>query len=350
MKDSKLQNRSGFTLVELLVVIAIIGILIAMLLPAVQQVREAARRASCLNNLRQLGIACHNFESAYQKFPSGYTQDRINAAGDIWTSGSTAGYNFQGHSVYYFILPFMEQNNLYDSMDFRVPLNNRVSTPTEGRAGTVVGSFLCPSDGLPTEPLGHPENGTPTEYYGLTSYKANGGSRPIFATSSTNDGIFMATGSAARKAPTAELGIQVTMGQIFDGTSNTVFFGERHHDDINFDTYTQAGWTSGSTIRGWARWYPAGGDAGLSNFMGGAFAPINYRIPWAHGTPGAPSSQSAWFTFQDMRLSAYGSAHPGGANLGFSDGSTKFLRGNIAQTVLTILCQRADGQVLPALN
>lgn len=340
-RQKKDQFHQGFTLVELLVVIAIIGILIGMLLPAVQQVREAARRASCQNNLRQLAVACHNFESSFMRFPSGFTQDRINM-----TTGEIGNGPFQGHSVFYFLLPFIEQNNLFDSMDQRIPLNNRVNLPEAGRAGAVIASFLCPSDGLPATAIPHPETGTPNEFYGRTSYKANGGSRPIFATSSTNDGVFMATGSAARRAAGAPEGIQVTIGAIYDGTSNTIFFGERAHEDPNFDTFTQAGWTSGSTIKGWSRWYPGGGDAGLSNIMGGAFAPVNYQIPWAHGQPGAPGSQGAWFFFQDLRLSSFGSLHPGGANLAFCDGSVRFISQSVPQTILTFLCQREDGQVV----
>ncbi len=345
LKEVGSRRRVGFTLIELLVVIAIIGILVGLLLPAVQQVREAARRTSCINNLKQLAVAVMNREGSMKRFPSGLTQVRLNAAGQQYISGSTAGFRFQGHSVYYFILPFMEQNNLYDGMDLRIPINNVVTDPALGRAAGVVPSFLCPSDLLPSTALPYTPSSGPTEYYGPTSYKANGGSRPVFATSSTNDGVFMATGPNARKAATAPLGIEVSIRDITDGTSNTIMFGEGYHRDLKFDTFTAAGWTGGSTIEGWSRWYPAGGDPGLSNIMGGAFAPINYKIPWNHGEPGAPTTQAAWFTFQDMRLSAFGSGHPAGANFVRCDGSASFISDQISQTVLQAFCTRSNNEI-----
>ena len=325
----------GFTLVELLVVIAIIGVLIGMLLPAVQAVRGAAQRASCQNKLRQISLAALNYEAAFQRLPAGFTQERINNV-------------YQGHSVFYFILPYIEQDNLYDSMDNRLPINNRATTPTGGESATVISMYLCPSDTLPNEPIGWPETSTPSQYYGGTSYRANGGSRPIYATSSTNDGTFMCVGPAARKAASAPIGIRVRMSEIIDGQSNTVFFGESRHDDLNFDTFTfNVNWNSGSSIKGWSRWYPSGGDNGLANIMGGSFAPINYQTPWAHGDPGAPTTQGAWFIHQDRRLSAFGSLHPGGANIGLADGSVRFVASQMQQTILTYYCQRADHTPIP---
>lgn len=331
MRSVSFKKKSGFTLVELLVVIAIIGILVGLLLPAVQSAREAARRMSCSNNMKQLGLAVHNFESTFKKIPPGFTQERIAS-------------RFQGHSVFYYLLPYFEQSNLYNLMDKDIPINNVASDPSMGLAATPISTLLCPSDQLELEPLPFPSD-SPREFYGSTSYIANGGSRPVFATSATNDGMFMATGSRARKAREAPTGIEVRFRDATDGLSNTLLFGEKSHLDRNFDTFTAQGWTGGSTIQGWSRWYPAGGDVGLSNIMGGAFAPINFTIPWASGEPGAPGSRGAWFVWQDRRLSAFGSLHTGGANVTLADGSVRFLSESIPQTLLALYCQRADGEV-----
>lgn len=334
-------RRNGFTLVELLVVIAIIGILISMLLPAVQQVREAARRTQCANNLRQVALASINYESANMKFPPGLEQEFLGGQDPSSNNG------FQGHSVFYFILPFIEANNVFNGMDARVPKANRVATPDLFRASAVIPSYLCPSDTLGNDSLPWPSTGTPQEYYGGTSYRANGGSRPIFSIFATNDGMFMATGPDARKGTDSPIGVEVGFSQITDGSSNTILFGEFSHLDRNFDTFTAEGWTSGSQLNGWSRWYPAGGDVGLANIMGGAYAPINYRIPWAAGQAGAPGSQSSWWDFQDQRLSSFGSNHPGGANLSYADGSVHFLSDTTAQNILLLRCQRSDGEVIP---
>jgi prepilin-type N-terminal cleavage/methylation domain-containing protein len=322
---------AGFTLVELLVVIAIIATLIGLLLPAVQTAREAARRSSCQNNLRQMSIGALGFHDAKRKFPSGYTQESINGS-------------FQGHSLFYFVLPFMEQRQLFDSMDAKVPLNNRTAT-RGSRAAASVAPFVCPSDQFPE---GNPHAFSATEWYGVTSYRGNAGSRPFFATSSSNDGMFMATGPSARKASSAPNGIQVRIKDVADGTSKTILFADSSHVDPNFNTFTTAGWNSGSTISTWARWYPAGGDNGLGNLLCGAFAEVNYKTPFVHGGPGAPGSQNAWFTFQDQRLSAIGSEHPGGASISLADGSVRFLLASTPQSLLSLYCTRADSQPVEA--
>lgn len=323
-------NRRGFTLIELLVVIAIIAILVGMLLPAVQKVREAAARSKCQNNLHQLAVAVHNYESAYGTYPAGMVQEqKLNPI-------TGAPLDFQGDTVFSFLLAHLEQGPLDSRWNRTNPIANRYTGQTANTA-VIVNYLLCPSDMLRRELIQFNN-----EFYGPTSYKANGGTRPVFATSSTNDGVFMAVGPAARKATSAPTGIIVNNAAITDGTSNTIMFGERYHYDPGFDAI-QPSWRSNSTIAQWAWSLPVGGDNGLQDIMGGAFAPINYKLPWNSSLQGAPTTQNAWFTFMDQRLSAFGSGHSNGANFVFCDGSVKFIANSLPQTTLTLLCVRNDG-------
>ncbi len=324
-----LKVRRAFTLIELLVVIAIIAVLIALLLPAVQQAREAARRSQCLNNMKQLGLAIHNYHDAHQIFPPGYTQESQSGV-------------FQGHSGFYFILPYIDQANLHATFDSNHPINGKSTVPGM-RAASVVPIFLCPSESGSRDLASYVSGGS-TFLHGKTCYRMNGGSRPVFATSSTNDGVFMCIGPGARKATAAPKGICVNTALVMDGTSNTIAFGEHGLIDDNFDTFLS--WNSNSLLKDWTWWYPAGGDNGLQDFMCGSFAPVGYKTPWKKGDPGAPTTQSAWFTYQDMRISAIGSPHTGGANITLCDGSSRFVSNSMSQVVLGYLCQRSDGNVV----
>ncbi len=137
----------GFTLIELLVVIAIIAVLIALLLPAVQSAREAARRAQCTNNLKQLGLALANYHSATNAFPQGYAQ---NAPGTPtgYISGSDSGWG--ATSVHCYLLPYMEQTVVFNAINFSICTETNLDGGIQATAlGTRVQSFLCPSSGLP---------------------------------------------------------------------------------------------------------------------------------------------------------------------------------------------------------
>jgi prepilin-type N-terminal cleavage/methylation domain-containing protein len=150
-------RQRGFTLVELLVVIAIIGILIALLLPAVQAAREAARRMNCTNNLKQVALATHNYHDRLGSFPPGTLAKTFATAP---RSRATA--------LMVFILNEMEQSNLRNQLDPNDP-NNDI---THGLAGVVLPVIVCPSDVIPQNPVAQ---GTPPNMYGITSYGGNGG-------------------------------------------------------------------------------------------------------------------------------------------------------------------------------
>jgi prepilin-type N-terminal cleavage/methylation domain-containing protein len=191
--------RHGFTLIELLVVIAIIGILVGLLLPAVQAAREAARRMSCQNNMKQLGLAMHNYESAYKNFPAASAP-----------TGGTAGQPWSGQA---FLLPFLEGDSQYSIIDFKYGYHHAVNKdrfPAFGVAATRVGLLQCPSD-----PQDRPRlSATGPEHYPL-SYAMSSGPYMIYDPVKLIDGG-AAFGAARPHQPNAFL----------DGLSNTIAFAE----------------------------------------------------------------------------------------------------------------------------
>ncbi len=195
----------GFTLIELLVVIAIIAVLIALLLPAVQSVREAARRAQCVNNLKQIALAAHNYESASGTFPMG------NRAATFYFSPqiATACYVYVGHSVFVYLLPYMEDANQYNSYNIQRPYNSYSNLTG---LGTKVSSYVCPTDTSYGAARGTLE--TTIFNWALAAYPDP--NQPYYSTCNWggSDGMFGPEQS-------------VKISAVTDGLSNTLFFGEQ---------------------------------------------------------------------------------------------------------------------------
>ena len=288
----------GFTLVELLVVIAIIGILIALLLPAVQAAREAARRTQCTNNLKQLALATHNYHDRVRSFPPG----------TLLGTFSSGRPRMRGPSLFIFILNEMEQSALSGLLDLSDPLNNEAGGQSSLSA-TVLPVLVCPSDAIDENPVQH---GTGNRWHGLTSYAGNGGTggnHRFLCTSvpMMTDGMFYETGPLSNPTPGQS---PVRFAGVRDGTSNTLFFGERRHADDAFDS-----WASGAgeqLIGDYGWWHTCGGlaivDATLTTL-----APIIYQFNASDAD--APC----------RRVCAFGSLHPGGANFALVDGSVRFI-------------------------
>jgi prepilin-type N-terminal cleavage/methylation domain-containing protein/prepilin-type processing-associated H-X9-DG protein len=318
-------SRGGFTLIELLVVIAIIAVLIALLLPAVQAARAAARRIQCVNNLKQLALAAHNYESTHLVYPPG--QIKVNFA---------AAPKFRGFSLFVNMLPFIEQQPLYNRWNFADPLSN--ADGTTANTSIVLSALLCPSDVIQQNPISTGSD----RWYAIASYGGNGGSQSHPPGNLSSDGVFHASGPAAPNFR------QVAPAGITDGLSNTLFFGERNHLDLNYDSFLPSGWIM-EPMWQWGWWAPSGGNYGLSDVTMSTLAPVNYKLGFNYDNrPSDASSQQGFATYDAQRVCAFGSQHPGGANFAMADGSVRFLKDSMSMPILKALGTRAGGEVVSA--
>jgi prepilin-type N-terminal cleavage/methylation domain-containing protein/prepilin-type processing-associated H-X9-DG protein len=330
-----MRTQRGFTLVELLVVIAIIGVLVSLLLPAVQQAREAARRSQCLNQLHQLAIAAHNRHDVHNAFPPGIYQ--LSFAGPP---------RFRGVSLFVKLLPYFEQSALADGWDETDPLTNTVGAASS-RTATVLPALICPSDVIPQNPVNTGSN----RWYGITSYGGNGGARSYDPQFATNDGIFFVIGPGSQTAPQGQA---TRMADVVDGLSNTLLFGERSHFDPNHDSFAASITApNGQFVNhlgtvGW--WAASGGRLAAGDVTMSAYAPINFRIPanFANGARMVPPATdfNSYLYYNDRRLCAFGSLHPGGANFALADGSVRFVTQSISATVFLRSAIRNDGETV----
>jgi prepilin-type N-terminal cleavage/methylation domain-containing protein len=195
---------SAFTLVELLVVIAIIGILVALLLPAIQAARESARKSSCRNNLHQVAVALHNYESAYGKLPPGYQYVK-------GTEGNALGYSWT-----VMVLPFMELQSMYDAFDFKKPIYDNINAAIRERH---IDELLCPTDDI--SPTGFVEMGT--ERYAMACYVAN------FGTPDLDEDQEQALAPNGRPWGPFYRNSKTKLKDITDGTTKTLMVGERQN-------------------------------------------------------------------------------------------------------------------------
>jgi prepilin-type N-terminal cleavage/methylation domain-containing protein len=302
---TRLRRRSGFTLIELLVVIAIIAILIALLLPAVQQAREAARRTQCRNNLKQIGLALHNYEDTHRIFPPG---QRWLAFG----GGTTNPIGRTGWGWSAFILPFMDQAPLYNRIDWNRSLSNSGDTsPAQLQnmevARTSLPAFLCPSDiALPHQNrTGAPNIGAiQNPGQATTSYCASVGGYAGFRVGGNmnrSNGVFN------RESRTK-------IADVTDGMSNTIFIGE-----VSWGANVGTGHSQAQRLHGGVA--PATGVAGATN---GLMRTAEFKM---NPPPSAcPTGNTV------LCVQSFHSYHEGGAFFLFGDGSVKFLSENIQHT------------------
>ncbi len=272
-------RRSGLTLVELLVVIAIIGVLIALLLPAIQSGREAARRTQCSNNLKQIGLACLSYHDSFRGFPSGY----ITSVPYSETVATMPGWGWAS-----LILPMMEESGVYGAIHFGLPIED----PRNAIIQTVISGYLCPSDQVePVDFLLTDVGGNAIIHAAPSSYAACVGSDASEVDAATGNGVFY------RNSHTR-------IAMITDGMAHTTIVGDR-------------GWGQVHGI--WA------GAPDSAVTRAGEFN------PWQSATATAPAltlAHNNWINIlsdSDGGLDDFSSFHTDGANMLFADGSVHFI-------------------------
>jgi prepilin-type N-terminal cleavage/methylation domain-containing protein/prepilin-type processing-associated H-X9-DG protein len=362
--------RRGFTLIELLVVISIIGVLIALLLPAVQAAREAARRSQCSNNLKQIGIALHNYENSNSVFPPAGESTNFGCAAcgpfNSVTQGAPANGVTQfidGVGTFPRILQFIEGGNTFNAINFQLEYNS-LSGANVTAYSTVISTFLCPSTprksgggtgregfGDPFDPNAGLFGGLGIDDYGPTNYTdIDPLGRQFFGTGATQATPFR--NKATRANGLLKQGA-TRIAEVTDGLSNTITIAEDAGRDPNFispyvETYDGVNATRPTTDpsgypqgkRRYWRWAEADTAFGVSGQINNKFRPDNEGIAWAQTGPTAGNNAGA-----NDEIFSY---HPAGANCLFGDGSVKFLKESLNVVVLRNLVTGAGQEVISA--
>jgi len=342
-----------------LVVIAIIAVLIALLLPAVQAAREAARRAQCINNLKQIALASHNYVSSQNSFPMGNRYIDVTCAYSQTPCSTAKDACWFGHSAFTFLLSFMEGTNSFNAANFSLRANSVGNTTAYGAK---VASFICPSD-------------TPATQFVYSSGIVSGYSQTSYGMSrGTQENIFTNWAVTALPDPSAQnpqhcnaalgngmFGAEgiVTVAAVTDGTSNTTFFGEMSRfksegaDPYNFYDFTAVFPLSDflTVAAGMNEYFPQTGaftyprinspndptGANWSKVWGVCGTGAGIPTDWLINCPQALTTLGEW---------AFRSNHPGGVNFAFADGSVKFVKQTIGDQALQSLGTRAGGEIL----
>ncbi len=355
-------SRFGFTLIELLVVIAIIATLVAILLPAVQQAREAARRSTCKNNLKQIGLAIHNYHDTYSTFPPGY----------VWQGAPTTDVSSWSWTA--FILPFVEQGAVYDKLQIgSVTCNQALAdTVSGGKRDTMtqpVSVFRCPSDAGPDVVHNNTWRALNSVQVALTNYVGNNG---FHGSSSGNFSSWIAlygpgdpdTSSGPANPSADPTGIfwrnsDVRMRDVTDGLSNTILIGERCYELNNPSSTALHGSGTVAPLNGTNNFHCGGGAmygvgrvgtsteerATVAAALGTGFPPIN--------STSCTDCNASWAKYDNCGR-GFASRHMGGSQFVFGDGSVHFLSENIdhkpgnntVDSTYDRLTARNDGQVI----
>jgi prepilin-type N-terminal cleavage/methylation domain-containing protein/prepilin-type processing-associated H-X9-DG protein len=293
--------RRAFTLIELLVVMAIISVLVGLLLPAVQKVREAAHRIQCANNLKQIGLACQGYHDAHGFFPPGY-----RAAPPADPMATSPGWGWAAY-----LLPYLEQTNVSQSLAFNCPIEDPRNTTART---TLLPMFLCPSDpGVPATFTITDATGQPLADVAPTSYAACWGIGELTDIPGPGEGVFYGNS-------------RIRIADITDGTNSTVLIGDRAWSQ------TMAPWV-GAVNGGIV--LPGPANPWVTSPLAVAPAPIFCLV---HNNKINPRDDT------DGGLDDFSSGHPGGVNVLFADGSVHFLPNGMDRPTFLALGTRAGGE------
>ena len=304
------QIRNAFTLIELLVVIAIIAILVALLLPAVQQAREAARRTSCKNNMKQIGLALHNYQSTHNVFPPSSTSGFGQGVWGYTTETGPADPAIHLHSFASLILPFLEAANLQDSINYNV---SALDPANQGAASQILPFYRCPSyagQEFSKDPMYVSDVGY--DQFAIRNYVTLGAKTVIGLSGSAPAEGVMYPGS------------KTSFRDIVDGTSNTILVAETREENASV-------WIDGTSASVAARWTDLTSPAYAGNSSS-----INYE-PYFQGGVFPNSIGQNW---------GPSSLHKGGAQHLLADGSVRFISENVDYVTYESLASRAGGEVV----